>query len=105
MEDLRVRIELQHNVGDRDLQGAFVFGDSAPHPGDGAQLDVGGEGERRFGNWSNSWWAPLGEVTVSKLVEPEDAGDAAGAVVDGEQEELPRFEIQSHDDSDRLGPR
>lgn len=46
-----------------------------------------------------------GKVRGIEMVEPEDAGDAAGAVVDGEFEEFVGFEIAGSDDADRLEAR
>ncbi|GMN55278.1 hypothetical protein TIFTF001_024406 [Ficus carica] len=40
--------------------------------------EVGG-----LGNKSNIWCAEAGEVGGAEVVEPEDAADASGAVVDG----------------------
>lgn len=103
MQNLSIGIPLQHDIGDRDLNLPSEQVDPAPHPRNNAQLNFGSEIQRHLGNWSNTWGAPPREVSGSEMVEPEDARDAAGAIINGETEEFAGFEIPSDDDPDRLG--
>nr|POE91341.1 hypothetical protein CFP56_44510 [Quercus suber] len=52
---------------------------------------------------SNTWRAAAGEVRRHKVVEPEDADNAAGAIINSEFEEFVRFEFPGGDGADGLG--
>ena len=47
------------------------------------ELDLRREEVGSLGNKSNIWCAEAGEAGGAEVVEPEDAADASGAVVDG----------------------
>lgn len=102
MQHLHVGVSLDHDVRHRDLRNAPVAGDLPAHSGHHAELNLGSEAHCVLGNKSNIWRAAAGEVGGGELVEPENAADAAGAVVDGEPEELVGFEVVRGDGADGL---
>lgn len=98
MKDFCIGVPLDHNIGHRNLQRASEAGDLASHSSYLPQLDEIGEGSRGRSNQGSI--GRRGEV-----VEPEDAVDAAGAVVEGELEKSVGFEFTGGDGANGFGAR
>lgn len=103
MQGLRIRVPLDHYIWHRDLHIATVAGDPPAHPRHDSEPNLRSEAVCGFGKKSNIWRAAASEVGGGKVIEPENASDATGAVVDGEFEELARFEIAGGDDANSFG--
>lgn len=105
MQDLRIQVPLDRNTRCRDLHHAPVPRDPAVHSSDRTQLHQGSLAIRHIGNQSDTLWALAGEVGRGGVVEPEDAGDAAGAIVDRKLEEVAGLVLAVDDDAEHLGLR
>lgn len=95
MKDLRIGVGLDHNIGHRDLHNASEAGDLTSHSGHLPELDEIGEGY--------IWDVRGGRKR--ELVEPEDAMNAAGAVVEGKPEESVGSEFTGGDRTDGFSSR
>lgn len=91
VEDLRVGVSLDRDVGDSHLQRSPEAAEPASHSGHRAELDERGEARSEFVA------AAAGDGGRVGVVEPEHAGDAGGAVVDGEAEEAIMLEVAQRD--------
>jgi hypothetical protein len=88
VQDLRVRVSLGHRHISRDLHHSSVRADAAANASHGSDSDLCGLFPRGTCEQQNRGWIPPGEVRRRELVEPHDARDAAGAIVDAELEKL-----------------
>lgn len=103
VQDLRIGIPLHDHIRHRYLHLATILGDPTTNSSDNTKLHLRSKAVGRLGNKSNVWCAAAGEVGGGEVVEPEDAADASGAVVDVEFEEFVGFEVSGGDGTDCLG--
>jgi len=91
VEDLGVRISLRHHVRHPHLHAAIVPAQSASHPRHRADLHHSDEARRELVAAAADDGGGIG------VVKPENAGDAAGAVVNDEAEEPLVLEVAQGD--------
>lgn len=103
MQNLHIGVPLNDNIRRSDLRNASIARDLPAHPGNHSELNLCREVLRRLGNKSNICRVTARKVGGRELVEPEDAVDAAGAVVDSKAEELVGFEVTGRDGAHGLG--
>lgn len=91
MEDLGVRISLRHHVRHGHLHTAFVPAQSAPHPRNRSKLHHFDEARGELVAAAAHDGGGIG------VVKPQHAGDAPGAIVNGEAEEPLGLEVTQGD--------
>lgn len=100
MKNLSIRISLNNNVSDSNLEGTSIGRNPPANSSHNANLHHCDEAPGQLGNESNMWRVATGEIRGGQVVEPENAGDAAGAVVHSEAEEFVWFEVSGGDNAD-----
>ncbi|KAK2648385.1 hypothetical protein Ddye_015874 [Dipteronia dyeriana] len=103
MQDFGVGVLLSHNIRNRNLHVTSETSDPASHSGHGTDFNLRGKIGCHVGNYSNTCGVTAREVGRGEMVEPEDARDYPGAVVDSEFEEFVGFIVTQSDGAEDFG--
>lgn len=102
MQDFSIWVSFNDYIRYIDLYHTSVSIDPAPDPRKGAQLNCSSLIGGNLGDETEIGGVVAGEVGRGMVVEPDDAGDAGGAVIDEEFKEV-GFALSADDDADRFG--
>lgn len=103
MQNLDIGIPLNHKITNSNLNHPSIPRNPTANTRHNSYLNKLSETCSRLSNESNIWRATTGEIRWCELVQPENTGNAAGAIVYSKAEELVRFQVSAGDNADCFG--
>ncbi|GLT74344.1 hypothetical protein SLA2020_461480 [Shorea laevis] len=93
MQDFHIWVSLDHYIGHRNLHLSPITADFTAHSSNLRNLDLRRKTSGHVGKQRNRSRVTVREIRGTEVVEPENAADAAGSVVESEFEESAGFVV------------